>query len=183
MAGNAILRVARPDDAGDIAAIYAPYVRDTVISFETEPPDEAEMRRRIAVTLETHPWLVAELSGRVAGYAYASQHRVRLAYRWGCDVAVYLAPEAMGQGIGSALYTELLELLRRQGFCRAFGGIALPNPASVALHERHGFRHLGTYSQVGFKLGAWHDVGWWQLALKADPGPPDEIIPFAELRI
>ncbi|MEQ9507009.1 MAG: arsinothricin resistance N-acetyltransferase ArsN1 [Hyphomonas sp.] len=183
MTGNAILRVARPDDAGDIAAIYAPYVRDTVISFETEAPDEAEMHRRIVATLKTHPWLVAELSGLVVGYAYASQHRARLAYRWGCDVAVYLAPETKGQGIGNDLYTDLLKFLRRQGFRHAFGGIALPNPASVALHERHGFRHLGTYRQVGFKLGAWHDVGWWQLALEADPGPPDEIIPFAELRV
>lgn len=181
MDGAAFFRVAKPEDAGAIAGIYAPYVRETVISFETEPPDEAEMRRRIAVTLETHPWLVAELNGRVVGYAYASQHRARLAYRWGCDVAIYLAPEVKGRGIGNALYADLLDILRRQGFRHAFGGIALPNPASVALHERHGFQHLGTYRDVGFKLGAWHDVGWWQLMLSNDSGPPAEIIPFPEL--
>ncbi len=181
MTGAAILRVAKPEDARAIAAIYAPYVRDTVISFETDPPDEAEMRRRIGVTLENYPWLVAELSGRVAGYAYASQHRTRLAYRWGCDVAVYLSPEAKRQRIGTALYTELMAILSRQGFRHAFGGIALPNPASIALHERLGFRHLGTYSDVGYKLGAWHDVGWWQCQIASTAGAPEEVIPFAQL--
>ena len=183
MENAARLRIANPDDAAAIAAIYAPYVRDTVISFETEPPDDGEMRRRIATTLETHPWLVAVRGGRVVGYAYASQHRARLAYRWACDVAVYLAPEAKGQGIGTALYTELLSLLRRQGFQHAFGGIALPNLASVALHEKMGFRHLGTYTQVGFKLGAWHDVGWWQLTLGAPDESPTEVIPFSQLSL
>jgi L-amino acid N-acyltransferase YncA len=181
MAGAVILRVAKPEDAGSIAAIYAPYVRDSVISFETEPPDEQEMGRRIRVTLETHPWLVAALDGEVVGYAYASQHRARLAYRWGCDVAVYLTPGARGKGIGSALYTELLAILRRQGFRHAFGGIALPNAASIALHERHGFRHIGTYSHVGYKLGAWHDVGWWQCRLASTAAAPEEIIPFPDL--
>lgn len=183
MRGAAQIRTARSGDAGALAAIYAPYVRDTVISFETDPPGEAEMRRRIAETLETHPWLVAQINGRVIGYAYASQHRARLAYRWACDVTVYLAPEAQGQGIGTGLYTELLEILRRQGFCHAFGGIALPNPQSVTLHEKLGFKHLGTYSQVGYKLGAWHDVGWWQCRLAPTPAAPDEIIPFARLAL
>jgi L-amino acid N-acyltransferase YncA len=181
MSGAPRLRVATHDDAEDIAAIYAPFVRDTVISFETNVPDTAEMRRRIAATLQTHPWLVAEESGRVLGYAYASQHRTREAYRWSCDVTVYLAESARGRRLGTRLYTELFALLRRQGFRNAFAGIALPNAASVALHESLGFRHLGTYRDVGFKLGAWHDVGWWQLILDTASGDPREVTPFAQL--
>jgi L-amino acid N-acyltransferase YncA len=181
MNGLSELRVARPGDADDIAAIYAPFVRDTVVSFETMVPDGPEMRRRISAGPETHPWLVAEEEGRVIGYAYASQHRTREAYRWSCDVTVYLAESARGRRIGTRLYAELFRLLRTQGFRNAFAGIALPNPASVALHESVGFRHLGTYRDVGFKLDAWHDVGWWQLILSNESGPPAEIIPFSEL--
>lgn len=129
MVGLPDLRVATPDDAVDIAAIYAPFVRETVISFETMVPDAAEMARRIAATLETHPWLVAEEYGHVIGFAYASQHRMREAYRWSCDVTVYLADGARGRRLGTCLYTELLRILRAQGFRNAFAGIALPNPA------------------------------------------------------
>jgi len=180
MGGTAVLRIARPGDAAEIAAIYAPYVRDTVISFEINPPDTHEMLRRITSTLATHPWLVAERDGRVVGYACASPHRAREAYRWSCDVAVYLSPDAQGKGLGSRLYTELLRMLTAQGFRSAYGGIALPNAASVALHEKMGFRHLGTYSKVGFKLGQWHDVGWWQCILSTAAGVPEEVIPFAK---
>ncbi len=180
MDGTAVLRIAKPGDAAEIAAIYAPYVRETVISFEINPPDTDEMLRRITATLTTYPWLVAESEGRVVGYAYASQHRTREAYRWACDVAVYLSPEVQGQGLGSRLYTELLRILTAQGFRIAYGGIALPNAASVALHERLEFRHLGTYTQVGFKLGQWHDVGWWQRTLSSEEGVPQEIVPFAK---
>lgn len=172
------LRVATLNDAERIADIYAPFVRDTAISFETIAPEMEEMRRRISTTLITHPWLVAESDGRVTGYAYASQHRTRDAYRWACDVAVYLLPEAQGRGVGSLLYTELLRILTSQGFRSAFAGIALPNTASVALHEKLGFLHLGTYAEVGFKFGLWHDVGWWQRILQTGTGVPNEITPF-----
>lgn len=181
MSGLPDLRVATPDDAEPIAAIYAPFVRDTVISFETTVPDTAEIAQRITATLETHPWLVAEEAGRVIGYAYASQHRSREAYRFSCDVTVYLADGARGRRLGTRLYTELFRLLRAQGFRNAFAGIALPNPASVALHESIGFRRLGIYRDVGFKLGAWHDVGWWQLVLDDTEAAPAEIIPFRNL--
>ncbi len=174
------LRTARPGDAEAIAEIYAPFVRDTAISFETIAPEAEEMRRRISTTLTTHPWLVAESEGRVAGYAYASQHRSRDAYRWACDVAVYVLPQAQSRGLGSLLYTELLRILTSQGFCTAFGGIALPNAASIALHEKMGFCHLGTYASVGFKFGQWHDVGWWQRKLDPGAGVPSEIIPFKD---
>jgi len=178
MGGALNLRVASPDDAKDIATIYAPFVRDTAISFEVNPPDTNEMRRRITSTLVTHPWLVAVDADRIIGYAYASQHRTREAYRWACDVAVYLDAPNRGKGIGNLLYTELLRILSAQGYRGAYAGIALPNAASVALHEKMGFSHLGTYAKVGFKLGQWHDVGWWQRTLRTDDGEPVEVAPF-----
>ncbi len=165
-----------------MAAIYAPYVRDTAISFESEPPDAAAMAARIAATTALHPWLVAEADGTVLGYCYATRHRERAAYRWGTDVSVYLAADARGRGLGRLLYTALLDLLRRQGFRTAYAGIALPNPASVRLHEAMGFQPIGVYPRVGYKLGRWHDVGWWELPLHpTDDSPPAEPIPFPEL--
>jgi len=176
------VRPASPEDAGWIADIYAPIVRDTVISFETDPPTADEMRQRIASTLETYPWLVVEEEGRPLGYAYASVHRARSAYRWSCDVTVYVAPHAHRKGAGTALYCRLLEIVAAQGFRNAFAGIALPNAASVGLHERVGFTHLGTYSDVGYKHGAWHDVGWWQKRLSDTDGPPAEPVPYSVYR-
>lgn len=167
-----VIRLARPDDSDAIAAIYAPIVRDTVISFEIDPPTPEEMRQRIAATLVTHPWLVAEHDGAVAGYAYASQHRTRSAYRWSCDVTAYMAEAARRKGIGVRLYTELFSILSAQGFHAAFAGISLPNAASVALHEKAGFEHVGIYKHVGYKHGAWHDVGWWQRQLVSADGSP-----------
>jgi L-amino acid N-acyltransferase YncA len=162
------IRVASVADAAAIAAIYAPYVTDTAISFELEPPGKAEMARRIEEVLQRAPWLVAERDGEVLGYAYASRHRDRAAYQWSADVAVYTAPAAQRTGAGSALYRLLLSVLREQGYHQAFGGITLPNAASVGLHEAMGFSLVGVYRRVGFKLGAWRDVGWWGLEL----GPP-----------
>ncbi|HEX7757873.1 MAG TPA: arsinothricin resistance N-acetyltransferase ArsN1 family B [Caulobacteraceae bacterium] len=176
------VRVARAEDAAVIAAIYAPIVRDTAISFETEPPNGEEMARRIASTLATHPWLVAEdADGQVLGYAYASKHQERGAYRWSVNVSAYLAQAARGQGLGRRLYGVMLPLLRRQGFRRAFAGIALPNAASVGLHEAMGFEAMAVYPDVGFKLGAWRDVGWWSLALSQDDEPPAEPVLFPVL--
>lgn len=167
------IRLARPDDSDAIAAIYAPIVRDTAISFEIDPPTPEAMCQRIAATLITHPWLVAEQDGAVVGYAYASQHRTRSAYRWSCDVTAYMAEAARGKGIGMRLYTELFDILCAQGFHAAFAGISLPNAASVALHEKAGFQHVGIYKHVGYKQGAWHDVGWWQRQLVSAEGSPD----------
>jgi L-amino acid N-acyltransferase YncA len=166
------LRFATTDDAGEIAAIYAPIVRDTIISFEVDPPDAAEVRRRIAYTLEMFPWLVCERDGRVAGYAYASKHRDRLAYQWSVDVSCYVHPDERRRGIGQALYRALLAILKKQGFHSAFAGIALPNAASAALHESVGFERIATYREVGYKLGAWHDCGWWQARLGDPPANP-----------
>jgi len=168
-------RAATPSDAQAIAAIYRPYVTDTVISFEIEPPDAGEMARRMAAP-PSLPWLVAERDGRLVGYAYASAHRARAAYRWGADVSVYLADAERGRGTGRALYTELFATLRDLGYVAAYAGITLPNPASVGLHEAMGFRLVGVYRGVGYKRGGWHDVAWWQLPL-ADPLPADPAEP------
>lgn len=169
------IRIAAAEDAADIAAIYAPFVANTIVSFETEPPDETETRARISKVLESYPWLVCEQDGRVIGYAYGSQHRVRRAYQWSVDVAVYVDPNHHRGGIARSLYTRLFELLRLQGYYNAYAGIALPNAASVGFHESMGFRPIGIYEEVGFKAGKWVDVGWWQLALQpkqAEPGEP-----------
>jgi len=176
-----VIRLAGPHDAAQVQAIYAPVVRDTPISFELEVPTVAEMRARIEKTLPDYPWLVLDLDGRVAGYAYASTHRVRPAYRWSVDVSVYVHPTHRRCGVGRGLYTALIVLLRAQGFFNAYAGIALPNPGSVALHESVGFQPLGVYREVGYKLGAWHDVGWWALSIQPHhdhPTPPGPIQPI-----
>jgi len=172
------IRVARSGDAAQLCEIYAPNVTNEFISFELEAPTVDEMRARIEKTLPTHPWLVHDESGRIAGYAYASRHRERAAYQWAADVSCYVRPEARGRGIGKALYTELLKILESQGFRNAYAGIALPNDASVKLHESVGFVPIGVYRDVGFKLGAWRDVGWWGRALRIPEAAPQPPRPF-----
>jgi L-amino acid N-acyltransferase YncA len=170
-----IVRSAVPDrDATACAAIYLPHVEASATSFEERPPDAAEMAERIRETSTRHPWLVAELEGAVRGFAYACPHRSRAAYRWAVDVTAYVEDGYRGGGIGRQLYEALLEQLRRQGFQVACAGITLPNPASVALHEGLGFEPVGVYRRIGWKAGAWRDVGWWQLQLRRADGPPRE---------
>ena len=176
------IRIATTADAAAFAELYAPYVHGQITSFELEAPDAAEMARRVDDTLPRWPWLTAERDGVVLGYAYACEHRKRAAYQWSVDVAVYLHAAARRQGIGRALYSELFAILRRQGYVNAYAGIALPNVASVGLHETLGFRPVGIYEKVGFKLGAPRDVGWWQLALQAWPAAPTAPVAFAELK-
>jgi phosphinothricin acetyltransferase len=168
-----LIRHANPvRDAAACAAIYEPFVLDTAVSFEERPPDEREFARRIERGAQTHPWLVAERDGALAGFAYASSHRSRAAYRWAADVAVYVAADQRRSGVGRALYEALLPLLARQGLYVACAGITLPNDASVALHEAVGFTPVGVYRRIGFKCGQWHDVGWWQVELAPAGGPP-----------
>ena len=175
--------MAREADAAGIQAIYAPVVTETAISFETEPPGVAEMARRVAETLPEHPWLVLDDAGAILGYAYGHRFAARAAYLWSVETSVYLRPEARGRGAGRALYAALIAILRAQGYRQAIGGVALPNPASVALHESLGFRPMGVYRRVGWKLGAWHDVGWWQLALTGEEGPPAPPTPVDRLPV
>src|SRR5689334_3771882 len=174
-----VIRVASEQDAPAVAAIYAPIVRDTTISFEIEPPAPEEMAQRIAKTLQTYPWLVAERGGQVIGTVYASKHRDPGAYRWSVNVSVYIGEQARRQGVGRALYERLITILKAQGFHSAYAGIALPNDASVGLHEAVGFKPLGIYKEVGFKHGQWRDTGWWRLTLSDDPGPPSEPVLFS----
>ena len=169
-----LIRLATAQDAGQIQAIYSPIVSQTAISFETEPPTVDEMRRRVKNTLKNLPWLVCVQQEKILGYAYASQHRARAAYQWCVDVSVYIHPQARRQGIGHGLYNSLFKILALQGFYNVYAGIALPNPASVGLHESLGFKPIGVYSAVGYKLGAWHDVGWWHLSLRPKSIPPVE---------
>ena len=175
----------RPADRGDaeaVAAIYAPIVLETAISFEAEPPSATTMAERIEAALPVYPWLVAVSGDQVLGYVYAGEHSGRAAYRWSVNVTAYVAASARGEGVGRRLYGVLMSMLKAQGFHAAFAGITLPNPASVGLHEAAGFEPIGIYRQVGFKLGAWRDVGWWRLALTNDEAAPLEPKTFAELR-
>ena len=170
------VRHADPErDGAACAAIYAPYVYGSGVSFEDVAPTPPEMTARIAATSARHPWIVLDDGGQVAGYAYASQHHTRAAYRWAADVAVYVDPAWHGRGAGRLLYEALLELLRRQRLRIACAGIALPNEASVGLHRALGFEEVGTYRAIGWKAGAWRHVSWWQLhLLEQEDGPPPE---------
>jgi len=176
-----MIRLATPADAHAMAEIYRPIVADTAISFELEPPGTAEMERRRASASAFAPWLVLD-DGGVLGYAYASRHRERAAYQWCVDVTVYVGGSHRRHGIGRTLYTALFELLRLQGFYAAHAGITLPNAGSVGLHESLGFRLVGVYPAVGYKLGAWHDVGWWQLQLRERTVAPRPLRTVAEIQ-
>lgn len=175
------IRLARPaDDAAAIAAIYAPYVIGSVVSFETEAPDAAEIAGRMAGDAERYPWLAAcDEDGTLLGYAYATAFRARPAYRFTVETTVYVAEDAQRRGIGGALYRVLLPVLEAQGFAQAIAAITLPNHASVQLHERLGFRRAGTYEKVGFKFREWRSVGLWQRALCPLSTRPEEPKPVS----
>lgn len=160
-----IVRDATAADAAACAAVYRPYVLDTAITFETEPPDAAEMAARIARMTRRHAWLVLEQDGFVVGYAYASPHMDRAAYDWTCQVSAYVDRARHGAGGGRALYTALLARLADRGLFTALAGMTLPNAASQGLHRALGFEPVGVYRRVGYKLGAWHDVAWVQRTL------------------
>lgn len=172
------IRVAVSTDAAGIAAVYLPYVLDSAASFEQEPPDEHEIRRRMFASPRL-PWLVAERADVIVGYAYASPHRARPAYRWSVEVSVYLASSEAGKGVGRALYDMLLPRVGALGYVSAYAGIALPNEPSVRLHEAMGFIPVGVFRQVGFKQDRWHDVGWWQRTLRVPPAAPHEPLPWS----
>jgi L-amino acid N-acyltransferase YncA len=175
----------RPAETGDeaaVAEIYAPYVTDTAISFETEPPSAATMAQRIITTLKTHPWLVAERGSEIVGYANAGRHRERPVYRWSVETTIYVRNGVRRSGVGRALYVPLMEVLRRQGFRSALAEIVLPNPGSVRLHEAVGFMPIGVHKDVGFKLGRWHNIGYWRLGLADGSETPSEPLPFAVFR-
>jgi L-amino acid N-acyltransferase YncA len=167
-----MVRNAAPDDAGAIEAIYTPIVLETAISFEEQPPAVDDIRGRIE---ESIVWLVAEDADRVVGYGYAGPFHERAAYRWSVEVSIYVGADAQGRGVGRSLLKELLDELQRRGYVNAFAGIALPNEASVGLFERFGFERIALQRNVGYKLGRWHNVGWWQLQLREPRDPPPEV--------
>lgn len=174
MSGRGV-RSASEQDAAACARIYAPYVTDTAISFETEPPSPGEMARRITTAQRSHAWLVLEEeAGEVVGYAYGGPFAPRAAYRWSCEVSVYLDRERTGRGGGRALYEALLPRLAGRGYRTAMAGMTLPNDASEGLHRALGFEPAATYRRVGWKHGRWHDVRWVQRALGDGPDPPAE---------
>ncbi len=174
-----MIRLANEQDTAAILQIYAPYVRETVVSFELEPPSMEDMRNRILKAL----WLVCENhQGEVMGYAYASQLRERPAYQWSVETTVYVDKRFQRMGIGRGLYETLFALLRLRGFYNAFAGITLPNDASVGLHQSVGFQAVGVYHHVGFKLEQWHDVSWWFLVLQPATQPPRAILPVDALK-
>ncbi len=175
MSGLATIRMAVTEDAPALAAIYGPFCAETAVSFELEPPTADEMAQRIGAVTGRLPWLVLEAGGSVAGYAYASRHQERAAYRWAVNTAVYIAEGHRRRGAGRALYRVLFDVLRAQGYFKACAGITIPNPASVALHQAMGFMPVGIYRDIGFKNGAWHDVAWYEAAIqpvRADPPEP-----------
>jgi L-amino acid N-acyltransferase YncA len=169
------IRDATPADAEACAAIYAPYVSETTVSFELVPPSAAEMADRIAAAVRTHAWLVLEGGGRVVGYAYGGPFKAREAYRWSCEVSVYLERGQQRRGGGRTLYEALFERLAARGFRTVVAGMTLPNDASVALHRALGFQPVGTYRRIGWKHGSWRDVAWAQLAIGEPVDPPAEL--------
>ena len=176
------IRIASPGDAGDMVDIYAPFIRETAVTFENEVPSVEDFAGRVAGVLERFPWLACDDGGRVIGYAYATPHRARPAYRWSAETSVYVAEGRRRSGVGRALYAALLEILRVQGIRNAYAGITLPNAQSAGFHESFGFRQIGTFPSVGYKQGAWRDVGWWHLRLGEVSGEPPEPGRFPEIR-
>jgi L-amino acid N-acyltransferase YncA len=176
---SSLIRLATEKDGSQIASIYAPYVAETAISFESEPPTGEEMQRRIGETLRWLPWLVCERDSKVLGYAYASPYRTREAYQWSASVSVYVDSTAHHFGVGRGLYASLFRILEVQGFYNLFAGITLPNDASVGLHGSCGFQQISLERSVGYKLGVWHDVSIWQLSLRPCISGPKPVTSLA----
>ena len=176
-----LIRLATSNDAAGILEIYAPYIANTSFTFETEVPSVEEFAERINTYLITWPWLVCEVEGKIAGYAYATKHRERVAYQWSIESSIYIHDDFQKAGIGRALYTAMFGILRKQGFRNVYAVINLPNEKSVAFHESLGFTYFATYEQVGYKLGKWKNVGWWRLILNEFGDEPAAPVKFADL--
>jgi phosphinothricin acetyltransferase len=176
-----IIRTAKASDAASVLKIYAPYIENTSYTFETEVPTIDSFKERINTYLQSWPWLVCEIDGVIAGYAYGSKHRERVAYQWSVESSVYVHDDFQRAGVARALYTALIEILKLQGFRNLYAVINLPNDKSVSFHEKLGFEYFATYQNVGYKLGKWKNVGWWQLQLNEysmEPLPP---VKFSEM--
>ena len=175
------IRLATVGDADAVAAIYAPYCDGSVVSFEQTAPSADQMAQRMTNVLALRPWLVLEEEGTVVGYAYAAPHNERWAYRWSVNTAIYIRGTHHRRGAGRALYATLFDVLRHLGYYKAVAGITLPNPASVGLHEAMGFERVGVYRDIGYKLGAWRDVGWYEAPIQPASADPREPRPIGAL--
>lgn len=175
------LRLATEKDAEGILNIYGPYILNTSFTFETELPTIPAFAERINNYLQNWPWLVCEIDGMIAGYAYGGRYRERTAYQWCVESSIYIHDVFQKAGVGRALYAALIEILKRQGFRNVYAVINLPNEKSVAFHEKSGFNYFATYEKVGYKLGKWKNVGWWQLSINDFNGEPTAPIKFSEL--
>jgi len=176
-----MIRIAKADDSESILKIYAPYIENTSYTFEMDVPTVDSFKERISAYLQNWPWLVCEINGVIAGYAYGSRHRERVAYQWSVESSVYVHDDYQRMGVAQALYRALIGILKLQGFRNLYAVINLPNDKSVSFHEKSGFEYFATYKNVGYKLGRWKNVGWWQLQLNeylAEPAPP---VKFSEM--
>ncbi len=175
------IRIAKPQDAASILEIYAPYILNTSFTFETELPAPDSFAQRIITYTETWPWLICEIDGTIAGYAYATRHRERLAYQWCVESSVYIHDNFMGTGMAPLLYNALFKLLKHQGFVNVYAGITLPNDRSVAFHKGYGFSWLTDYNNIGYKMGKWNTVSWWQKQINEYLPEPSAPIAFSNL--
>lgn len=175
------IRLATADDAESILTIYKPYITDTSYTFETEVPSLDAFRERINTYLQRWPWLVCEIDGKIAGYAYGANYRERIAYQWCTESSIYVHDDFQKRGVARSLYTALFAILKQQGFRTVYAVINLPNDKSVALHESMGFTYFATYENVGYKLGRWKNVGWWQLVINDYDMEPAAPVRFSEM--
>ncbi len=175
------IRVATKDDAAGMLDIYAPFILNSGITQETEVPSVEEFQKRIISNLKERPWLVCEIDGQVAGYAYAGKHRDRKGYQWCTEPSVYISEKYFGLGVANALYTALFDILKIQGYVNAYAVITLPNDRSIAFHKKFGFDYLTTYKKIGYKLGQWHDVGWMQYEVNPHKEEPADPIKFSQI--
>lgn len=176
-----LVRLATPGDAAGILDIYSPYIANTSFTFETDLPSVDEFAERIRTYLTQWPWLVSEMNGQITGYAYATRYRERTAYQWCVESSIYIHDDFQKAGIGKLLYSALFEILKRQGFNNVYAVINLPNEKSVAFHEKMGFQYFATYEKVGYKLGKWKNVGWWQLSINPYGDEPAVPVRFSDL--
>ena len=175
------IRLATPNDAEAILGIYAPYIESTSFTFETETPSVTDFQKRISDYLINWPWLVCEIDGVIAGYAYGAKYRERIAYQWCVESSIYVHDDFLKHKIGKALYETLIEILKKQGYRNVYAVINLPNDRSVRFHESCGFTYFATYEKVGYKLGKWKNVGWWQLSINEYGMEPEAPVRFSEL--
>lgn len=176
-----IIRLAQKEDVQQMLNIYAPFILNSGITQETEIPSTEDFAGRISSTLAERPWLVCEINNEIAGYAYAGKHRERKGYQWCTESSVYVNPQFYRYGVANVLYTALFEILKLQGYVNVYAVITLPNERSVAFHENFGFRYLTTYKKIGFKLGQWHDIGWWELQVNPSMQNPADPVKFSML--